>query len=55
MGSHTFLIWQVGSELRRLLADGSIAFPSVFTFVGRAFASVDGIGKGLDPQARDAR
>ena len=33
-----------------MVDDGVIQFPSIFTFVGRAFASVDGIGRALDPK-----
>ena len=41
---------QVDYELRSLLDSGAIAFPSAFTFVARAFASVDGIAKSLRPE-----
>ena len=40
---------QIDYELRSLLDTGAIAFPSAFTFVARAFASVDGIAKSLQP------
>jgi len=40
---------QVDYELRSLLGSGAIAFPSAFTFVARAFTSVDGIAKSLRP------
>jgi len=40
---------QIDFELRSLLDSGAIAFPSAFTFVARAFASVDGIAKSLTP------
>ena len=40
---------QVDFELRSLLDSGTIAFPSAFTFVARAFTSVDGIAKSLRP------
>jgi len=40
---------QIDYELRSLLDTGAIAFPSAFTFVARAFASVDGIAKSLRP------
>ena len=40
---------KVGGELQGMVDDGVIQFPSIFTFVGRAFASVDGIGRELDP------
>ena len=47
---------QVGAELQSLLDSGYICFPSAFTFVGRAFTSVDGIAKALQPdyEFRDA-
>lgn len=41
---------KVGGELQGMVDDGVIQFPSIFTFVGRAFASVDGIGRELDPK-----
>merc|ERR1719217_1743651 len=41
---------KVGAELQGMVDDGVIAFPSIFTFVGRAFASVDGLGRDLDPK-----
>jgi len=44
---------QVGKELQGLLDDGYISFPSAFTFIGRAFTSVDGIAKGLQPRSYD--
>ena len=40
---------QLDYELRSLLDSGAIAFPSAFTFVARAFTSVDGIAKSLRP------
>jgi len=40
---------QIDFELRSLLDSGAIAFPSAFTFVARAFTSVDGIAKSLRP------
>ena len=40
---------QIDYELRSLLDTGAIAFPSAFTFVARAFTSVDGIAKSLRP------
>ena len=44
---------QVGAELQGLLDDGYISFPSAFTFVGRAFTSVDGIARCLQPDSYD--
>ena len=43
----------VGPELQALLDEGAIAFPSCFTVIGRAFASVDGIARSLDPANYD--
>ncbi|KAL1528636.1 hypothetical protein AB1Y20_009974 [Prymnesium parvum] len=40
----------VGPELQSLVDDGVIQFPSIFTFIARAFASVDGLSRGLDPE-----
>ena len=40
---------QVDYELRSLLDGGAIAFHSAFSFVARAFASIDGIAKSLRP------
>jgi len=39
----------VGTDLQTLTENNVFRFPSTFTFIFRAFASVDGIGKGLDP------
>lgn len=38
----------VGSDLQTLTENNSFRFPSTFTFVFRAFVSVEGIGKELD-------
>ncbi|OEU17489.1 ABC1-domain-containing protein [Fragilariopsis cylindrus CCMP1102] len=38
----------VGTDLQTLTGSNSFRFPSTFTFIFRAFASVEGIGKGLD-------
>lgn len=38
----------VGPDLTTLTDNNSFRFPSTFTFIFRAFASVDGIGKELD-------
>ena len=38
----------IGSDLQTLTENNVFRFPSTFTFVFRAFASVEGIGKGLD-------
>jgi len=40
---------QIDYELRSLLDTGAIAFPSAFTFVARAFTSVAGLAKSLQP------
>lgn len=39
----------LGTDLQTLTENGVFRFPSTFTFIFRAFASVEGIGKGLDP------
>ena len=38
----------VGPDLQTLTENNVFKFPSTFTFIFRSFASVDGIGKGLD-------
>jgi predicted unusual protein kinase regulating ubiquinone biosynthesis (AarF/ABC1/UbiB family) len=38
----------VGTDLQTLTENDVFRFPSTFTFIFRSFASVDGIGKGLD-------
>lgn len=38
----------LGVDLQTLTENDSFKFPSTFTFIFRAFASVEGIGKGLD-------
>jgi predicted unusual protein kinase regulating ubiquinone biosynthesis (AarF/ABC1/UbiB family) len=39
----------LGQDLQALTDQQVFRFPSTFTFIFRSFASVDGIGKGLDP------
>jgi len=39
---------QIGPDLQALTEANVFRFPSTFTFIFRAFASIDGIGKGLD-------
>jgi len=39
----------VGTDLQTLTESNVFRFPSTFTFIFRSFASIDGIGKGLDP------
>jgi len=39
----------LGADLQALTDQQVFRFPSTFTFIFRAFASVDGIGKGLEP------
>jgi predicted unusual protein kinase regulating ubiquinone biosynthesis (AarF/ABC1/UbiB family) len=49
LGKQTAGIKQtVGTDLQTLTENNVFRFPSTFTFIFRAFASVDGIGKGLD-------
>ncbi|KAL1527165.1 hypothetical protein AB1Y20_015845 [Prymnesium parvum] len=40
----------LGADLQALTEQQVFRFPSTFTFIFRAFTSVDGIGKGLDPK-----
>jgi len=40
----------VGTDLQTLTENNVFRFPSTFTFIFRSFASIDGIGKGLDPK-----
>jgi predicted unusual protein kinase regulating ubiquinone biosynthesis (AarF/ABC1/UbiB family) len=39
----------LGADLQTLTENNSFRFPTTFTFIFRAFASVEGIGKDLDP------
>merc|ERR1719379_44242 len=39
----------LGADLQALTEQQVFRFPSTFTFIFRAFASIDGIGKGLAP------
>ena len=49
LGKETTGIKQtVGTDLQTLTENNVFRFPSTFTFIFRAFASIDGIGKGLD-------
>jgi len=41
----------LGQDLQALTDQQVFRFPSTFTFIFRAFASVDGIGKGLAPES----
>jgi len=43
----------LGADLQALTEQQVFRFPSTFTFIFRAFASVDGIGKGLSPSDFD--
>lgn len=38
----------LGTDLQTLTENDSFRFPSTFTFIFRSFASIEGIGKGLD-------
>jgi len=38
----------IGNDLQTLTENNVFRFPSTFTFIFRSFASIDGIGKGLD-------
>lgn len=40
----------LGTDLQTLTENDVFRFPSTFTFIFRAFASVEGIGKGLDEE-----
>jgi len=40
----------LGADLQALTDQQVFRFPSTFTFIFRAFASIDGIGKGLNPK-----
>lgn len=40
----------IGTDLQTLTENNVFRFPSTFTFIFRSFASIDGIGKGLDPE-----
>ena len=43
----------LGQDLQALTDQQVFRFPSTFTFIFRAFASIDGIGKGLSPDKFD--
>eukprot|EP00614_Pseudopedinella_elastica_P002160 CAMPEP_0172611906 /NCGR_PEP_ID=MMETSP1068-20121228/31538_1 /TAXON_ID=35684 /ORGANISM="Pseudopedinella elastica, Strain CCMP716" /LENGTH=804 /DNA_ID=CAMNT_0013415995 /DNA_START=13 /DNA_END=2427 /DNA_ORIENTATION=+ len=49
-GAPTNIKTEIGPDLAALTEAQVFRFPSTFTFIFRAFASIDGIGKGLDPK-----
>jgi predicted unusual protein kinase regulating ubiquinone biosynthesis (AarF/ABC1/UbiB family) len=42
-------IAQIGDDLYEIAYDQPFRFPATFTFVMRAFSTIEGVGKGLDP------
>jgi predicted unusual protein kinase regulating ubiquinone biosynthesis (AarF/ABC1/UbiB family) len=42
-------ISQIGDDLYEIAYDQPFRFPATFTFVMRAFSTIEGVGKGLDP------
>ena len=49
-GSPANIKTTIGPDLQALTEAQVFRFPSTFTFIFRAFASIDGIGKGLDKE-----
>jgi predicted unusual protein kinase regulating ubiquinone biosynthesis (AarF/ABC1/UbiB family) len=43
-------ITQIGDDLYDIAYDQPFRFPATFTFVMRAFSTLEGVGKGLDPE-----
>ncbi|MEO0373449.1 MAG: AarF/ABC1/UbiB kinase family protein [Cyanobacteria bacterium P01_A01_bin.17] len=41
---------QIGDDLFEIAYDQPFRFPATFTFVMRAFSTIEGVGKGLDPE-----
>ncbi|NJM67293.1 MAG: AarF/ABC1/UbiB kinase family protein [Acaryochloris sp. RU_4_1] len=41
---------QIGDDLFEIAYDQPFRFPATFTFVMRAFSTLEGVGRGLDPQ-----
>jgi predicted unusual protein kinase regulating ubiquinone biosynthesis (AarF/ABC1/UbiB family) len=41
---------QIGDDLFEIAYDQPFRFPATFTFVMRAFSTIEGVGKGLDPK-----
>jgi predicted unusual protein kinase regulating ubiquinone biosynthesis (AarF/ABC1/UbiB family) len=43
-------ISQISDDLYEIAQDQPFRFPATFTFVMRAFSTIEGVGKGLDPE-----
>jgi predicted unusual protein kinase regulating ubiquinone biosynthesis (AarF/ABC1/UbiB family) len=51
MGDHRSIsMTEIGDDLYELAYDQPFRFPATFTFVMRAFSTLEGLGKALDPQ-----
>lgn len=51
-GSHPSSFQAIGEDLFAIAVDQPFRFPATFTFVLRAFSTLEGIGKGLNPDYR---